>query len=119
MLSLFCVMLSLFAPFRHITVPEGTEVLVIEVICSDCDQQSHADFVRCMRGPVCHCYNVTWSSNPELRVWVCSGLPPICVQFDEDGDRDVDLHDYAVRMRRLSAGVRRERPIDLTRVARP
>lgn len=115
MLTLFCLALSLLAPIRHITVPEDTLVVVIEFI----QLKRHADFVQCMRGPSARCYNTAWTLNPDMRVWVCTGLPPVCMQFDENTDGGVDLHDFAIRTRRLSGGVRRAGAIELKRVVRP
>jgi hypothetical protein len=54
-----------------------------------------AHLTRCVRGPTYHCDVVWWSSNEDLQVFKCVGVPPECMVFDRDGDRDVDLLDFA------------------------
>lgn len=55
----------------------------------------YALLTQCVRGPKFHCDSAWWSSNEDLRVYKCVGVPPICMQFDRDGDGDVDLADFA------------------------
>ncbi len=88
-----------FVAAQQVNLSEGESFVV------RCESSvDHALLTQCVRGPKFHCDAAWWSSNEDLRVYKCVGVSTICMQFDRDGDGDVDLADFA---RVLAPGPRR------------